>query len=53
MQLRDSFGIVILSSQHVLAVTLWVYQLQEKSENIPYSYVHSEESSRQKLASKG
>ena len=27
----------------VLTVTLWVYQLQEKSENIPYNYVHSEE----------
>ena len=43
MQSRDSFGM-----QLMLAVTLWVYQLLEKSENIPYNYVHSQERSYKK-----
>ena len=44
------FGL-IPSLQLVLVVTLWVYQLQEKSENIPYNYVHSKDSICKKLAS--
>ena len=52
MQSCDFFG-MILSPPLVLADTLWVYQLQEKSENILHNYVHSQESIYQKLASEG